>query len=271
MRLPSATSTDSTSQQAACGIGVRACDVSKIFSGGVKAVDHLSLDIPAGEFIALLGPSGCGKSTLLRMVAGLETPTSGSLETDSSTDGSGSRSAHRVAYVFQDPHLMPWRRLLSNVTLPLELRGEQRLRAREKAMDALEQVGLTGFAKRYPAQLSGGMRMRVSIARALVTDPALLLLDEPFAALDELTRQRLDEQLYELWRKRGMTVIFVTHSIAEAAYLAQRVVVLSARPARIEADRPVQLPIERPPSLRGSPEFAAQTAWMLEALQKGEQ
>jgi NitT/TauT family transport system ATP-binding protein len=244
--------------------GVTLRDVAKVFPGGTRAVDALSLHIPAGQLVALLGPSGCGKSTLLRMVAGLETPTSGTVHF-----GTGSAQP-RTAYVFQDAHLLPWRTVLANVTLPLELEHVDREQRRRRAADALASVGLADFVNRYPAELSGGMRMRVSLARALVTEPELLLLDEPFAALDEITRQSLDESLRALWKSRGMTTVFVTHSIAEATYLAQRVVVFSKRPARVVLDQLIDLPIDRPASLRGEARFAAQTKSLFDALVEGQ-
>lgn len=171
-----------------------------------------------------------------------------------------------MAYVFQDPHLLPWRTVLDNAALPLELHGASRSDRRSRAATILEQVGLTEAIGRYPNQLSGGMRMRVSLARALVTEPQLLLLDEPFAALDEINRQRLDEMLYGLWRQRSMTVIFVTHSIAEATFLAQRAVVLSRRPAKVVLDAPIDLPADRPASLRIEPVFVKQMRAMQAAL-----
>jgi NitT/TauT family transport system ATP-binding protein len=174
-----------------------------------------------------------------------------------------------MAYVFQDAHLLPWRDVLGNIALPLELMGVPRTPRLESAWRAVEQVGLTEAVDRYPAQLSGGMKMRVSLARALVTDPRLLLLDEPFAALDEITRQSLDEQLRGLWRQRGITVLFVTHSIGEAAFLAQRAIVLTPRPARIVLDHPLDLPAERIGSIRATPEFARQTGILYDALQRG--
>ena len=215
--------------------------------------------IQSGEFLAILGPSGCGKSTLLRLIAGLDSPTTGSIH----------HPAAELAYVFQDAHLLPWRNVLRNVELPLELRGINRAQRRDRAMRVIEQVGLSDAVDRYPAQLSGGMRMRVSLARALITDPKLLLLDEPFAALDEITRQRLDEQLRELWIERNITTIFVTHSTAEATFLAQRAIVLSPRPGRIILDTPIELPRQRPGSLRGTAEFAGQTRLLYEALERG--
>jgi NitT/TauT family transport system ATP-binding protein len=233
-----------------------------MFNGDVQALDRLSLSITDGDFVAILGPSGCGKSTLLRMIAGLDQPSSGAI---SISDPSRSK----IAYVFQDAHLLPWRNVLRNVALPLEFTGMPRNQRKEKALAAIEQVGLLDAIGRYPAQLSGGMRMRVSLARAIVTDPKLLLLDEPFAALDELTRQRLDEQLRELWISRKMTVVFVTHSTAEAVFLANRAVVLSKRPGKIVHDALIDLPTHRVGLLRGSPDFAAQTRDIYESLEKG--
>ncbi len=221
--------------------------VRRTFPGGVVALDGVDLEVAAGEFVAILGPSGCGKSTLLRLVAGLDQPQGGTVRVEG-VDG-------RVAYVFQDAHLLPWRTVLANVELPLQLKGVPRAARRQAAAAALTQVGLGDALARFPAQLSGGMRMRASLARALVTEPRLLLLDEPFAALDELTRTRLDEELFDLWRRRRMTVAFVTHSLGEAAFLAQRVVVLSPRPARVVAEVSVALPEARDATLRTTAPF----------------
>ena len=248
------------------GVSVSLDGVRRVFEGGVVAIERVDLAVPAGQFLAILGPSGCGKSTLLRIIAGLDRADSGQV----TVNGAGSHK-HRpqLAYVFQDAHLLPWRNVIGNVALPLELMGVDRHRRSEAARRAIEQVGLADAIERYPAQLSGGMRMRVSLARALVTDPQLLLLDEPFAALDEITRQRLDEQLRELWRARGMTVLFVTHSTSEAAFLAQRAVVMSARPARVVLDCPIGLPDDRSAELRTTAGFARQTGVLFDALQKG--
>lgn len=215
--------------------------------------------------MAVLGPSGCGKSTLLRIIAGLDRASSGSIEFTPSRQ----LKEGRIAYVFQDAHLLPWRNVLRNVALPLELMGVHRNERNEAAAVALEQVGLTDALKRYPAQLSGGMKMRVSLARALVTQPQLLLLDEPFAALDEITRQKLDEQLRRLWAAHGMTVVFVTHSTAEATFLANRAVVLTSRPARIVEDLGIDLPDLRTGPLRAAPEFAGITHRIYDALARG--
>jgi NitT/TauT family transport system ATP-binding protein len=241
-------------------VKMRVQNIHKVFDAEVVAIENLTLDIQPGEFVAVLGPSGCGKTTLLRIIAGLDRPTSGSLQ----------RDGGKIAYVFQDAHLLPWRNVLRNVALPLELSGTGKRERLAAAGDALEQVGLADAMRRYPAQLSGGMKMRVSLARALVTRPSLLLLDEPFAALDEITRQKLDEQLRQLWARHRMTVLFVTHSTAEATFLADRAVVLSRRPARIVEDSPIDLPTERNMPLRSTAQYAAVTRRIYEALQRGE-
>jgi len=247
------------------GIRVDLRNIRRVFPGPVSAVDGVDLSIAAGEFMALLGPSGCGKSTLLRIIAGLDQPDSGSIQ------AGGGTGAHRdVGYVFQDAYLLPWRTALNNVALPLELVGVGRAERLGAASHALDRVGLADAMTRYPAELSGGMRMRVSLARALVTNPALLLLDEPFAALDEITRQELDEHLHQLWYERRMTVIFVTHSIIEATFLAQRAVVLTRRPARVVLNYTLQLPAQRSAAIRTEGQFAQQMRVLFEALEHGE-
>jgi NitT/TauT family transport system ATP-binding protein len=256
---------------------VRIEGVRRAFEGGVVAVDGVTLTIEPGDFVALLGPSGCGKSTLLRLIAGLDRPSAGSVVLEPSRRGEAAGGAGGepgfarapIAYVFQDPHLLPWRSVLDNAALPLELAGIPRVARREAARVALEHVGLGDAAERIPAELSGGMRMRASLARALVTRPELLLLDEPFAALDELTRQRLDDELRALWSTLPVTVLFVTHSITEAAYLAERTVVFSPRPARIVEDRRVALPEARTAALRATEAFGRETRALLEALERG--
>jgi NitT/TauT family transport system ATP-binding protein len=206
--------------------------VGRRFAGGVEALRDVSLTIGAGDFVALLGPSGCGKSTLLRLIAGLDQPDSGALTwQEGHAPGVGD-----VGFVFQDATLLPWASTEDNVYLPLRLRGVARPRAMNDVHAALSRVGLVGFERARPAQLSGGMRMRVSIARALVTRPRLLLMDEPFAALDEFTRHRLQVDLLALCRSLGCTIVFVTHSIYEAAFLAQRIVLMTPRPGRIAAE-----------------------------------
>jgi NitT/TauT family transport system ATP-binding protein len=249
-------------------------DITRTFAGGVRAVDHIDLTIEQGEFVALLGPSGCGKSTLLRIIAGLDRPDGGSIRLGQPGQTSGvldyqTSGRSDIAFVFQDASLLPWRNILRNVALPLELSGVNKTERLERASEALKRVGLSDAVGRYPAQLSGGMKMRASLARALVTDPTLLLLDEPFAALDEITRQQLDEQLRELWASRPMTVLFVTHSTVEATFLADRAIVFSKRPAAIVLDHMLDLPAERTGSLRGDPLFARQTRLLFEALDKG--
>ena len=251
------------------GVRVRLSGIRRTFPGGVSVLDGMELDIAAGSFVALLGPSGCGKSTLLRLVAGLDRADAGTLSFSPPLERTGGERAP-IAYVFQDAHLLPWRSVLDNAALPLELTGVPPLERHAAARAMLEHVGLGDATSRYPAELSGGMRMRVSLARALVTRPRLLLLDEPFAALDELTRNRLDDQLRALWRQLGMTVLFVTHSLSEAAYLAERVVVLSRRPARVMLDHPLALPAERHPLLRAEPDFAREIGVLHRALERGE-
>jgi NitT/TauT family transport system ATP-binding protein len=235
--------------------------LERTFVDGTRAIDSLTLSVPRGQFLSIVGPSGCGKSTLLRIIAGLDQPSRGSIELTGSS---------RLAYVFQDAHLLPWRRVIDNVTLPLEFEGLTRQASLDAASAALESVGLQDVAERYPAQLSGGMRMRVSLARAMASNPDVLLLDEPFAALDEITRQSLDEMLRDLWQRRGMTVVFVTHSINEATYLSERVIVLTRRPARVVIDCAIDLPADRPAELRVEPRFAAQARDLLHALSEGQ-
>jgi NitT/TauT family transport system ATP-binding protein len=202
--------------------------VAKRFSNGTQALADVSFQIGAGEFVCLLGPSGCGKSTALRLAAGLLAPDSGAIAFP------GGRP--EIGFVFQEPTLMPWADALANVRLPLDLKHVSRGEADDRAARALARVGLAGFAHAYPRELSGGMKMRVSLARALVAQPKLLLLDEPFAALDEITRNSLGEDLLKLWREDGLTVLFVTHSVSESSYLAGRVLVMTPRPGRVAAD-----------------------------------
>lgn len=232
--------------------------VTRRFAGSVLVLDNIDLTVAAGQFLAILGPSGCGKSTLLRLVAGLDDADDGTLR----IAGRDIRKhqhpiADDIAFVFQQAQLLPWRTLLGNVELPLELAGVSKAERRERALAQIAEVGLEDACDRYPAQLSGGMQMRASLARALVTEPSLLLLDEPFAALDEITRQRLDQRLYDLWRARRFTVLFVTHAITEAVFLAERVIMLTRRPASICADRRIELPAERDLQARASQPFQA--------------
>jgi NitT/TauT family transport system ATP-binding protein len=225
--------------------------VDKVFSNGTVALKDLSLDIAQGEFLSLLGPSGCGKSTALRIIAGLGEPTAGSVEW---ADASSAR--HEVGFVFQEPTLMPWATVFGNVWLPFRLKGVSHAAAQELVMEALTMVGLEGFARSYPRELSGGMKMRVSIARALVTQPKLLLMDEPFAALDEITRFRLNNDLLRLWEQFGWTVVFVTHSVFESVYLSERIVVMAARPGRVINDLAVDAPYPRDETFRTSSLYA---------------
>lgn len=264
MAIPARAHESASAAPAGRGAAVTCSGVRRVFPGGVVAVAGVDLTVGEGSFTALLGPSGCGKSTLLRMIAGLDRPSSGSVGVGGAAPGD---RGVPIAFVFQDAHLLPWRDVLDNAALPLELAGVPRLERRDAARAVLADVGLADAASRIPAELSGGMRMRVSLARALVTRPRLLLLDEPFAALDELTRNRLDDRLRMLWRERGATVIFVTHSIVEAVYLAERAIVLSRRPARVVADHTVRLPADRSGALRGTPAFAAEVRVLQEALE----
>jgi NitT/TauT family transport system ATP-binding protein len=227
----------------------------------------VDLEIEKGSFVAVLGPSGCGKSTLLRLISGLETVSQGTLDVQCARDQRGD-GVSGIGFVFQDAHLLPWRTVLENVALPLELRNVPSEEAEQRARRCIADVELADAARRFPDELSGGMRMRVSIARALVTEPPLLLLDEPFAALDELTRQRLDERLRELWKRRKTTVVFVTHSLSEAVFLAERAIVMSRRPGRVVLDRLIDLPVERAAVIRTEVAFAHQTALLYEALER---
>jgi NitT/TauT family transport system ATP-binding protein len=241
-------------------------NVSKIFSNGTLALTGMSLDVRRGEFISLLGPSGCGKSTALRIIAGLGAPSSGTVEWPSSTINSRGLPEGDIGFVFQDPTLMPWDTVYGNVYLPLKLRGVGREAARPQIMESLRQVGLQDFAESHPRELSGGMKMRVSIARALVTKPKLLLMDEPFAALDEITRQKLNDDVLRLWRQSGITVIFVTHSVFESAYLSNRIVVMRARPGQVFTDLALPTATERDESYRTSEEYRAICAEVSAAL-----
>ena len=231
--------------------------ISKRFASGVTALDAIDLDIGHGEFLSLIGPSGCGKTSLLRIVAGLSEPSGGERHM-TLTPGKCERAAPgRIGFVFQDPTLMPWSTVIGNVLLPFRLAGRVGPAQRQRAAAEIRGVGLAGFERAYPHQLSGGMRMRVSIARALVTDPDLLLLDEPFAALDEITRMALNDDLMRLWDSRRPTVVFVTHSVFESVYLSTRIAVMTPRPGRIAAELAVDLPQPRERTLRAAPAYAA--------------
>ena len=242
-------------------------DVSKVFSNGTLALKGMSLDVRGGEFISLLGPSGCGKSTALRIIAGLGAPSSGSIDWPSSKINKKGLPEGDVGFVFQEPTLMPWQTVFGNVYLPLKLRGVGKAEARDKVMANLASVGLADFADAYPRELSGGMKMRVSIARALVTQPKLLLMDEPFAALDEITRQKLNDDVLALWSQTGVTVIFVTHSVYESAYLSSRIVVMRARPGQVFTDLPIVQPPVRDAAYRVSEFYRANCQTVSDALQ----
>jgi NitT/TauT family transport system ATP-binding protein len=235
------------------GLAVSLRGVTKAYDNGVMALGPLDLDVRKGEFVSLLGPSGCGKSTALRLIAGLAAPTSGTVEV--SHHPGETRPGRKIGFVFQEPTLMPWTSVRENVRLPLKLAHAPGAEADARVNEALARVGLTEFADSYPRELSGGMKMRVSLARALVTDPDILLMDEPFAALDEITRFRLNNDLLALWRNLKKTVIFVTHSVFESVYLSQRVIVMTQRPGRIGAEIQIDAPEPRGEDFRTSPEY----------------
>jgi NitT/TauT family transport system ATP-binding protein len=234
--------------------------VAKRFESGLEAIRRLDLDVAEGEFVSLVGPSGCGKSTALRVVAGLLAPSEGAVAFPSGKP--------EIGFVFQEPTLMPWATALGNVRLPLELEDARGPEAEAKARAALKRVGLEGFERAYPRELSGGMKMRVSIARAIAHEPKLLLMDEPFAALDELTRQALNDDLLKLWREDGMTVLFVTHSVFESTYLSTRVVVMTPRPGRVFEDIALSPPSPRDDHYRMSPQFGRDAARVSTALRE---
>ncbi|HTS94652.1 MAG TPA: ABC transporter ATP-binding protein [Stellaceae bacterium] len=223
--------------------------IRKVFRNGTVALDGVDLEVKRGAFLSILGPSGCGKSTLLRIIAGLTPVTAGAMESAEELEGS-------IGFVFQEPTLMPWANVWENVYLPLRLAHRARGDVAERIATAIREVGLEGFEGAFPRELSGGMKMRVSIARALVTDPVLLLLDEPFAALDEITRFKLNEDILRLWQQRHWTVIFVTHSVFESAFLSSEIVVMGPRPGRVVSEVPDDLPYPRGPQLRTAPEYA---------------
>ena len=220
--------------------------VSMVFPDGTHALDSTSFDVRPGEFVTVVGPSGCGKSTLLKIASGLNKATAGTVNVDRS----------RIGYVFQDATLLQWRNVLRNVELMAELEGMPKGERRDKALQAIKLVGLAGFESKYPKQLSGGMKMRASLARSLVLDPSVFLFDEPFGAVDEITREYLNDEVIKLFQLNGFAGLFITHSIAEAVFLSTRVLVMSARPGRIVADFAVPFEYPRRPELRFEPEFA---------------
>ena len=262
-------------------------DVDKRFDNGLLALAQVSLSVAAGEFVALLGPSGCGKSTVLRLVAGLDEASTGRVVAPALQAGGGAGSAGRAgaadttAFVFQEPTLLPWATVFDNVWLPLRLQGRSRAEAAPAVRAVLTRVGLAEFERAHPAQLSGGMKMRASIARALVTRPRVLLMDEPFAALDDITRQALNADLLRWWRPDGaggeggagassaaMAALFVTHSVAEAVFLSQRVLVMAARPGRVVAEVAIDAPYPRAPGFRHTPVFFDACRRLGDALQQ---
>ena len=235
---------------------VEVLSVEKTYPNGTRALMPVDLTVREGEFVTLLGPSGCGKSTLLKMVAGLLEPSDGRLLLWRRPVAEVESTGHRLSFVFQEATLMPWASVMTNVRLPLDLAGVPRAQAEQRVRAALQLVGLGRFETHLPRELSGGMQMRVSIARGLVTDPTLLLMDEPFGALDEITRNRLDGELLDLWRSQKLTVIFVTHSIHEAVFLSNRVVVMAARPGRIVDEVSIDEPYPRGADFRVSMAFS---------------
>ena len=236
--------------------------VGKTFGTGTRALDGLDLDVREGEFLTLLGPSGCGKSTALRIIAGLSEPSRGTVTWN---DGGG--QPRNIGFVFQEPTLMPWATVFANVFLPFKLAGTGKTDAAPRITETLARVGLADFADAYPRELSGGMRMRVSIARALVTAPRVLLMDEPFAALDEITRFKLNDDLLALWRELRMTVVFVTHSVFESVYLSERIVVMTSRPGRVSGELAIDAK-DRDANFRTSVEYAGYCRTASEALSR---
>ena len=246
--------------------------VGVVFRGGQAALRDVTFQIRSGEFVSFLGPSGCGKSTLLRIISGLLVPGTGEILVAGQAPQAAGKKSHRSAYVFQEPNLLPWRSVRDNIRLPLELERLPAERQTRLVDDSLRLVGLTpGDADKRPAMLSGGMKMRVSLARALVTGPNLLLLDEPFGALDDLLRQQLNEELLRLWLQQGWTAVFVTHNVAEAVYLSERILVLGRSPGRVVHDVAVPFGRNRAADLRSEPEFARLcgqvSRWLREASQ----
>jgi NitT/TauT family transport system ATP-binding protein len=239
---------------AAAGVAVSLRAATKIYDSGVAALGPLDLEVRNGEFVSLLGPSGCGKSTALRLIAGLSAPTSGTVGISCRTGQV--RAGHSIGFVFQEPTLMPWTSVRENVRLPLKLSKMPAAESEARVHEALTHVGLSEFADAYPRELSGGMKMRVSLARAVVTDPDILLMDEPFAALDEITRFRLNNDLLSLWRNLHKTIIFVTHSVFESVYLSERIIVMTSRPGRLSAEIRIDAPAARGEDFRTSAAYA---------------
>jgi len=254
----------SETDSGSAGLAVSLRGVTKVYDSGVAALGPLDLDVRKGEFVSLLGPSGCGKSTALRLIAGLNAPTSGTVGVAKRAGRESARNC--IGFVFQEPTLMPWTSVRENVRLPLKLAHAPAPEANARVDEALAQVGLSEFADAYPRELSGGMKMRVSLARALVTDPDILLMDEPFAALDEITRFRLNNDLLALWRNLRKTIIFVTHSVFESVYLSQRVIVMTSRPGRLGAELRIDGPEPRGEDFRTSADYAGYCRMVSTAL-----
>ncbi|WP_206541196.1 ABC transporter ATP-binding protein [Pseudomonas helleri] len=256
MKIASLVPPAPTMTTASVPMAIEALSVEKVYANGTQALRPVNLSIAEGEFITLLGPSGCGKSTLLKMVAGLIEPSDGRLLLWRKPVNKLASTGKHLSYVFQEATLMPWNSVLKNVRLPLELEGVPPREADRRVAAALQRVGLEKFADALPRELSGGMQMRASIARGLVVEPNLLLMDEPFGALDEITRNALDSDLLDLWQRHQWTVMFVTHSIHEAVFLSQRVIVMAARPGRVVADIKIDEPFPRDESFRLSKRFS---------------
>jgi NitT/TauT family transport system ATP-binding protein len=235
---------------------VRLENVDKVYAGGTVALRKFCLEVAHNEFVSLLGPSGCGKSTALRIIAGLGDYSGGTIDWPTAMHDVRGEPEREIGFVFQDPHLMPWATIFENVRLPLKLKNVPRKLAAEKVHAVLEMVGLSGFADSYPRQLSGGMKMRASIARAIVTEPKLLLMDEPFAALDEITRNRLSADLLEIWQRSQCTVMFVTHSVYESVFMSTRIAVMAPRPGRIADMLSIDPGHPRSAEFRQSPVYA---------------
>jgi NitT/TauT family transport system ATP-binding protein len=262
---------ETADQMQATSPAIEVLSAHKTYPNGTVALQPVDLTVQTGEFITLLGPSGCGKSTLLKMIAGLLEPSDGRLLLWRKPVAALEENGHKLAFVFQSPTLMPWASVATNVRLPLDLAGMDRKQADQRVADALALVGLDKFTNALPRNLSGGMQMRVSIARSLVVQPNLLLMDEPFGALDEITRHKLDAELLTLWREKKLTVVFVTHSIHEAVFLSTRVVMMAARPGRIVEEVLIEEPYPRSPDFMVSPQFARYAKRLQDSLLRASQ
>ena len=256
--LPVSTTAPAPTPTTTTGTLLDFTDVAMQFPNGTVALQHVDLTVNRGEFVTVVGPSGCGKSTLLRIASGLEVASEGTAEVDTT----------RIGYVFQDATLLPWRTVQDNVELLAELNGDKKAARQEKAREAIDLVGLSGFEKNLPKQLSGGMRMRASLARSLTLEPELFLFDEPFGALDEITRERLNDELLRLFVEKQFAGLFITHSVSEAVYLSTKVIVMSGRPGTIVGTFDVPFPMPRDPEIRFTPEFAALVGEVSHALRE---